>query len=226
VEALDWALVAAGVILSAFSIVFLVLAKSNRAKAMSALLALGVALTLAHPFGMTAEEVTRVPADAVQRDPSAVNTARVVGLPAMPFKLFRRDKLRVLSDYETEPNATLRARSWVWPFLFTSSSELSQMCDTGASVPCWKPERTGPKGQPLATSPYARTLSLWSTGGKYWVKVDNPYSDHAGSSLPQQWVYRLRPAVTSWWGLGYWLLAAGIVLVRTRLRSRDGVATA
>jgi hypothetical protein len=159
VEALDWSLVIGAAILAAASIVFLLVARSSRARAMSAVLALAVALTLAHPFGMSTEEVTRVPAGAVKRDPRDVNTARVAGVPAMAFKLFRRDKLRLVEEYETEPNATLRARSWIWPLLFTSSSELSQMCEVSTRTPCWTPERTGSVERPIA-SPYARTLSL------------------------------------------------------------------
>lgn len=213
-EALDWVLVVAESVLVPASIAFLLLARSRRARTMSVLVVLAVALTLAHPFGMEADEVGRIPTGAVQRDPSTIHSANVAGLPLMPFKLFRRDKPRLLEDYETEPSATLRARSWVWPFLFTSSSELAEMCEVDASVPCWEPERAG---QTLGRGPYVRTLSLWSKDGDYWVRVKNPYAGRTDSpALPKQWAYRLRPAVTSWWALVFWLLAAGIVLVRTR----------
>lgn len=213
-EALDWVLVVAEAVVVPASIAFLLLARSRQARALSALVAVAVAVTLAHPFGIHADEVARLPAGAMRSDPSSINTANVVGLPVMPFKLFRRDKPRVLEDYETKPSATLRARSWVWPFLFTSSSELAEMCEVDASVPCWKPERAG---QTLGRRPYVRTLSLWSKDGEYWVKVDNPYADgRAALPRPEQWVYRLRPAVTSWWALVFWLLAAGILLGRAR----------
>ena len=105
----------------------------------------------------------------------------------------------------------------MWPFLFMSSSELAQMCENSASFPCWRPERAGRARQPFGPSPYAHTLTLWAKDGEYWVRVVNPRANGAAASdRPKQWVYRLRPAVTSWWALCFWVLAAGILLARRR----------
>jgi hypothetical protein len=97
------------------------------------------------------------------------------------------------------------------------------MCEVDASVPCWKPERAG---QTFGRGPYVRTLSLWTKDGEYWVKVTNPYAEkRAALPIRKQWIYRLRPAVTSWWGLAFWILTAGILIVRVASR-RHHVATA
>ena len=200
-EAHDWWLGALEGCLVAASVVSLLRAKSGRARTSAALLALGVALTLAHPFGMKAERVGRAPSDAAERNPTGRHTARILGLPIVPFALYRRDK----PVAENVPVATLRARSWLWPFLFTNASEVTPLCGD-LSTPCW-PDRSARDGSG------ADRLSLVSSGGDFWVRVDNREKTGPGSSIPAEFVFRIGPGVTSWWGLGYWL-AAGIVLVR------------
>jgi hypothetical protein len=215
VEAVDRVLAVAEVLLIAASIVLLLRARTARSWTLAVALTVTVALTLAHPIGISAEKGTTIPEGAVEHGATDINVAEIAGLPLMPFTLYKRERIGT-GLVENVSTDSLRVRSWVWPFLLTSGGDVAGMC-ADVFEPCWHPEWRDSDKPVLRENEAARNVSVWSKDADYWVRVDNRHHQTT-SAVPAEFVYRLRPALTSWWGLAYWVLAAGIILVLPRQR--------
>lgn len=101
------------------------------------LLATAVALTVAQPIGaVTTREHRLPPSDAHASDAGDLHVLRTVGgVPLLPFALYRRE---ALYPGDGGPQASLRARSWLWLPLLTNGAQIASMC--GGSTPlCWYP---------------------------------------------------------------------------------------
>jgi hypothetical protein len=194
------------VLLVPFSLVWLLLAwrnpKPGRLRAAS-ILALVLAVTVAQPFGIVAEESGPPPASAEQRDPTATHPAYLFDvIPIMPFALYSRDDL-TKGWFENNPTATLRARSWLWGPLLTNSTKIAHICGDAFEPPCWEPPGR----------PYGNTMTLSQDGGSYWATLHNP---GAPSPAPTEFTWKLGWGLASPAGLVYWLLVGGLIFLARR----------
>lgn len=165
-----------------------------------------LALTVAQPFGLIAHEQTAAPAGARPvHGATSVHVARVLGLPILPFVVYRWDYL--MATELDSPSAALRARSWFWLPILTSSTYVAQMCEGGAYDPCWDPSHPSAGQQ----------LTVLSAGGHYYVKLTFPGG---------QQVWELGIGIASILGLLYWELLAVLIplVLRARRRARRAVS--
>jgi hypothetical protein len=203
----------AEVILVPFSLVWLFVAWRQPRQNLRAagILALVLALTIAQPFGIVAEQSGPPPATAEQRDPTAIHTADVFGIPLMPFALYSRDNL--INLFDGHPTQTLRARSWLWGPLLTNSTKIAAICNEsgGPDPPCWNPGRR-----------YGNDLTLSQDGDTYWATLDN--SPEPGIPPPifsqTEYTWKLSFGLASPAGLIYWVLAASLFVLAWRRQAQ------
>jgi hypothetical protein len=153
-----------------------------------------VGLTVAQPFGLVVSAADRdPPADAEEADPTAVRVARVLGVPALPYVLYRDDNFFIEGD--TVATTSLHARSWFWLPVLTNSTEVTPMCyGSGNGAPCWVPD-----------DPQTGRLSLAEKDGTWWASISHP-------DYPTE-TWKLSPGIASLGGLAYWAVVALLILV-------------
>ena len=168
-------------------------------------LSLLAAITFAQPFGMRVESLETPGAElyaAAEQDPTATQSADLLGLPILEFELYRQDitgGLAALGEC-CPPTHVAKARSRVLPGLLTNSSDVVKVCGDSA---CWGPE-----------DPY---LTISEVSGEWYALLDDP------SKIVRAW--RLSAGVASTWGLMFWVITgiAIVVLVgRRRVPSSAG----
>ncbi len=169
-------------------------------------LTLITALTVAQPLGVKADLVDPPPPAALLRapayDPARTESADVLGVPLLHFRLYRRKKDDLLAGLGEccPPTHLLRIRSWVPPGLLTNGTEVYAMC--GDSL-CWDPNNPDERNN----------LTLVRIEGSWYATLQG-----RGQII----AWRLGAGFTSGSGLAYWLLAGlGIFGLIWRRRARE-----
>lgn len=168
-------------------------------------LALLAAITFAQPFGMRVESIETPGAElyaAAELDPTATQSADLLGLPVLDFELYRLDitgGLAALGEC-CPPTHEVKARSHVLPGLLMTSSDVVDVC---GDEPCWGPD-----------DPY---LSVREVSGEWYALLDDP------SKIVRAW--KLSAGVASTSGVMFWVIAGVAILVligRRRVPSSAG----
>jgi hypothetical protein len=213
---LDVLLGLAELILVPASVLYLARAvfRPNREQAFRALTLAGiVALTVAQPFGVEAEPISREEFEAGDPQPAkaeAIHSVEVLGIPVVGFRPYRREVIGLLPSDVADPK-WLKLRSWVWPGVLTNGAKVTDMCASSDQA-CWAPEGEG--GFEDGSS---RSLRLARAGDEWRYSVLT-----ASGSVPRtpgetgsQGFFRLGLGIVSWPGLVYWIflvLVAGPVI--------------
>ncbi len=186
---------------SLLGLVWAMLRRSRRARRWSVPLALGLAVTVAQPFGIVANRVAGPPPGAKFVGSTDVHVARIGGVvPILPFVLYREDILGPVGDQS--PTARLKARSWLWLPILTNATRIHDICASDVTVPCWSAATS-------RTSIFGTGVSLEEKAGRFYVTLYAPLGPRFRA--PARYTWELAPGIASIAGLIYWALVAVLV---------------
>lgn len=210
----DWTLGVIELVVLAPSLVWLIWAHAGRRRSRrwATLVCVGLAVTVAQPFGIHATRISAEqfgsPRQAERRSAHQPHTLAVLGVPLFGFRLYVRDYIRLGVEESGSATGELKVRSWLWPVLMTNAEAIDPMCE-GAAAPCWNGRQST-----------AQNLQLYRAGDRWRVLILRPDGTRvAGADAASVGgYYDLRLGIVSLIGVVYWgvlvLCAITALLIR------------
>jgi hypothetical protein len=193
-----------GGIALAVGLLALAVRRPTRTAALGALgVCLAVGLTVAQPFGMTSERLSKArfyEPGMTRVDATAEHSSSLAGVLPLHFRL-EREGIASVNGEGGDPTHQLVARSHLLPGVLVHSTEVTELCGPLGS-PCWDPR---------GRLPTPDVLQMWRTPDGDWRLRVLADVDQPGAPPPfpihRFYGWQIEPGIASPLGLIYWLVA-------------------